>query len=73
MRVQATGRLWLVLFVGVIRPYLPSRCSGVTQICHMGPPAHALKVVKVRLKSVSTEGHFTLEAERVFCLYLPSH
>jgi hypothetical protein len=34
-------------------------------------PAHALQPVRVRLKSVSNEGHFTLEAETVFRPYLP--
>jgi hypothetical protein len=32
--------------------------------------AHALRAVQVRLKSVSKEGHFTLEAEIVFRPYL---
>jgi hypothetical protein len=31
---------------------------------------HALQAVQVRLKSVSNEGHFTLEAETVFRMYL---
>jgi hypothetical protein len=35
--------------------------------------AHALSAVQVTLKSVSNEGHFTLEAEIVFHTYLPSH
>jgi hypothetical protein len=26
----------------VFRPHLPSHCSGVTEICHMAIPAHAL-------------------------------
>jgi hypothetical protein len=34
--------------------------------------AHALRAVKVRLKSVSNERHFTLEAETVFLPYFPS-
>jgi hypothetical protein len=36
-------------------------------------PAHALLAVHVRLKSVSNEGHLTLDAETVFRPYLPSH
>jgi hypothetical protein len=43
--------------------YLPSVCSGVTEICHKALPAHALRAVKDNLKSVSNEGHFTLEAK----------
>jgi hypothetical protein len=31
---------------------------------------HALQAVQVRLKSVNNEGHFTLEAETVFRMYL---
>jgi hypothetical protein len=57
----------------VFPPYLPSKCSGVTKICHTALPAHALQSVQVRLKSVSNEGYFTLEAERVFRPYLRSH
>jgi hypothetical protein len=34
---------------------------------------HALEAVRVKLKSVSNERHFTLVAERVFRPYLPSH
>jgi hypothetical protein len=34
-------------------------------------PVHALQTGQVRLKSVSNEGHFTLEVEKVFHLYLP--
>jgi hypothetical protein len=29
----------------VIRPYLPLHCSGVTEICHMTLPTHALRAV----------------------------
>jgi hypothetical protein len=57
----------------VTPPYLPSHCSGVTQIRHMELPAHVLEAVKVRLKEVSNERHFTLEAERVSCPCLLSH
>jgi hypothetical protein len=32
--------------------------------------AHALQAMQVRFKSVSNEGDFTLEAQRVFRLYL---
>jgi hypothetical protein len=39
----------------------------------MALSVHALQVRQVRLKSVSNQGHFTHEAERVFRLYLPSH
>jgi hypothetical protein len=35
--------------------------------------AHALQAVQIRLNSVSNEGHFTLEAEKLFRPYLPSH
>jgi hypothetical protein len=51
----------------------PPHCSGVTEIWHMVHTAHALHAVQIRLKSVSNEGHFTLEGERVFGQYLPSH
>jgi hypothetical protein len=33
--------------------------------------AHALPAVQVRLKSVSNEGHFTVEVETVSKQYLP--
>jgi hypothetical protein len=33
-------------------------------------PAHAQQAVQVTLKSVSNEGHFTLEVETVSRLYL---
>jgi hypothetical protein len=33
-------------------------------------PAHALQAVQVTLKSVNNEGHFTLEAETVFRLFI---
>jgi hypothetical protein len=52
----------------VFRPYLPSRCRGVIQICNMTLPAHVLHDVQFRLKSVSNEGHFTLEAKQFFAL-----
>jgi hypothetical protein len=39
----------------------------------MALPVHVLHSVKVRLKSVSNEGHFTLAAETVFRPYLPAH
>jgi hypothetical protein len=45
----------------------------VTEICHVELPAHALLAVKVRLKSVSNKGHFTLGTERVFRSHLSSH
>jgi hypothetical protein len=34
-------------------------------------PTHALQPVQVRLIAVSTEQHFTLEVQTVFCPYLP--
>jgi hypothetical protein len=34
-------------------------------------PAHAPQAMEVSLKSVSNEGHFTLEAGTVSRLYLP--
>jgi hypothetical protein len=34
---------------------------------------HALQLLQGWSKSVSNEGHFTLEAETVFSPYLPSH
>jgi hypothetical protein len=53
--------------------YLPSHCSGVTELCHiLLPPAHALRTVQVNLKSFGNEGHPTPKAETVFCPYLPS-
>jgi hypothetical protein len=42
-------------------------------MCHMSLPAHALRVLLVRVNSISNEGHFTLEGETVFRLYLLSH
>jgi hypothetical protein len=36
-------------------------------------PAHTLRVVQVRLKAGSNEGHFTLQAETAFHPCLPSH
>jgi hypothetical protein len=38
---------------------------------YMAHPGHELRAVLGRLKSVSNEGHLTLETERVFRLYLP--
>jgi hypothetical protein len=35
--------------------------------------AHAQQAVQVRVKTVSNEGHFTIEAETVFRSYVPSH
>jgi hypothetical protein len=57
----------------VLLLYLPSKCSGVTEICHVALHTHALRAVKVKLKSFSNEGHFPFEAETVFHPYLPSH
>jgi hypothetical protein len=57
----------------LFRPYLPSHCSGVTEICHLELPALALRAVNLMLKSVSNVGHFTLETLRVFSPYLVSH
>jgi hypothetical protein len=37
----------------------------------MALSAHYLKAVQVRLKSVSNEGHFTLEAEQFFICIFP--
>jgi hypothetical protein len=51
----------------------PPHGSGVTQKYHMAPPAHAPQAVQVRFRSVSNEGHATLETERVFPQYLHSH
>jgi hypothetical protein len=51
-----------------LHPYLPSHCNGVTEICHIGVPAHALRAVQVRLKSVRNKGQFALEAENFFGL-----
>jgi hypothetical protein len=39
----------------------------------MALSAHALRPVQITLKSVSNEGHFTLEAETDFSPYLFSH
>jgi hypothetical protein len=33
--------------------------------------AHALQAMEVRLKSVSKEGHFSLQTEKIFRPYLP--
>jgi hypothetical protein len=55
----------------VFRPYLPSHCSGVTEVCHMELPAHALRAVQARLKSFSDEGNFTIEANGVFVRIYP--
>jgi hypothetical protein len=57
-------------------PYLPSHSCGLTEIYHvairhMPVPAHALQAVHDRLKQVSNEGHFTLEAEGFSRSYLP--
>jgi hypothetical protein len=57
----------------IFRPYLATHSSGVTEICHVALPAHAIHSVKVRLKWVSNEGQFTLEAQTVFRPYPPSH
>jgi hypothetical protein len=57
----------------VLHPFLPSHCSGVTEICHMALSAQVLSAVHVRLKSVINEGYFPLVAETVFRPYLPSH
>jgi hypothetical protein len=46
-------------------PYLPSHCSGVSDIYHIKLPAHVLSRVQVTIKSVSNSEYFTLEAERV--------
>jgi hypothetical protein len=51
----------------------PSYHSAVTKICHMALLAYSLRSVEFRLKSVSNEVGFTLEAETVFRPYLPSH
>jgi hypothetical protein len=57
----------------VFHPYLPSKCSVVTEKSHIALPAHVQQLMQVWSKSVSNEGHFTLEAERVlrpyFALY----
>jgi hypothetical protein len=39
----------------------------------MALPTNALRAAEVMLKSVTNEGHFTLEAEAVSCPYLSSH
>jgi hypothetical protein len=45
----------------------------VTEKYHVALPAHGLHAVQFRLKSVSNEGHFTLETETVFLPYPSSH
>jgi hypothetical protein len=45
----------------------------VTERCYMALLARALRTVQVRTKSLSNEGHFTLEAETVSRSYIPSH
>jgi hypothetical protein len=57
----------------VFRPYLPSYCSGVTQVYNMELPTHALLALQVRLITESNKGHFILEAQTVFHPYIPSH
>jgi hypothetical protein len=57
----------------VIRPYLPSHCSGVTEKFHVALSAHALQAAQFTLTPISNEGHFTLEAKTVSPPYLPSH
>jgi hypothetical protein len=52
---------------------VPTHSSGLTEICDVTFPAHASHAVQVRLKSDSNEGHFILEAERVFHPFLPWH
>jgi hypothetical protein len=47
-------------------PCLVSHCIGKTEILHVAFPAHARHAVQVRLKSVSNEGHFTLEEKQFF-------
>jgi hypothetical protein len=55
----------------IFRPYLPCRCSGLTETCHMVLPAHAREAVQVSFKSVCYAGHFTLDLETIFRPYLP--
>jgi hypothetical protein len=42
------------------------------EICRMALPTHELLEEQVRLKSVSKEGHFTIDAESVFRPISPS-
>jgi hypothetical protein len=57
----------------VSRTYLPSHCSRVTEISYFDFSAKALQTLRVRLNSVSEEGHFILEDVAVFRTYLPSY
>jgi hypothetical protein len=41
-------------------------CSGVTETCDVVLTAHTLRASIFRLKSVSNEDFFSLEAERIF-------
>jgi hypothetical protein len=50
----------------VFLPYLPSLCSGVTEICDMALYTHALLAVQITVKSDSNEVNFTVEAEEIF-------
>jgi hypothetical protein len=45
------------------RPYLHSHYTGVTGICDVALPAHALPAVQDRLILVSKELHFTPEGQ----------
>jgi hypothetical protein len=51
----------------------PRIAVGVTEICHVALPAHALRTLQVRVKSVRNKGHFTLDAETVVFPSVPSH
>jgi hypothetical protein len=57
----------------VFRPCLASHCSGETETSYLALRADTLQIVKVWSKPVSNEGHFSLEAERLFRLYFTSY
>jgi hypothetical protein len=60
----------LLLRPKFFHPYLPMRCSGVTETWNLALSAHSREGVEVWSKSVFNEGYFTLEKERIFRQYL---
>jgi hypothetical protein len=47
-------------------PCLPLHCTGVTETSHLKLATHVLQALQFWPKSVSEEGHFTLEVDTVF-------
>jgi hypothetical protein len=50
----------------LVRTYLPSHCSWVTEIFYVGLPACLSRTLEVRLNCDCNEGLLTLEAEKIF-------